>query len=181
MMATVRLEDRADRAASIEVERAAFGSEQEPAIVEAVRDENGSFALVAEEDGAVVGHAQFSRAWIGDTPLLCLGPIGVRPDRHGRGIGSALMRAGLEEARARDEVAVLLFGEPGLYSRFGFRPGVTFGVPNPYAGLPLPGGGTVREENFMLAVLDDRAGSLSGEVRCHPALTFPVEADDPAV
>jgi predicted N-acetyltransferase YhbS len=63
MTAIVRLETPADRAASVEVERAAFGSEQEPGIVEEVRDEEGSFALVAEEeDGAVVGHVQLSRA-----------------------------------------------------------------------------------------------------------------------
>ena len=49
------------------------------AIVEAVRDEEGSFALVAEEDGELVGHIQLSRAWVGENPLLALGPIGVVP------------------------------------------------------------------------------------------------------
>jgi putative acetyltransferase len=97
----VRLEDPADREASLEVERSAFASEEEPAIVEAVRDLEGSFALVAEEEGRVVGHVQFSRAWIGDTRVLALGPIGVRPDRQGIGIGSALIAAGLQESRDR--------------------------------------------------------------------------------
>jgi hypothetical protein len=36
----------------------------------------------------------------------------------------------------------------------------------------LPEGTLVTEENFMLAPLDDRASSLSGELRWHPALTF---------
>jgi putative acetyltransferase len=173
MTPVVRPEAPEDREACVEVERAAFGSDVEPSIVEAVRDEEASFALVAEEDGVVVGHVQFSRAWIGDTPVLGLGPIGVVPDRQRRGIGSALMRFGLEEARARREAAVILFGEPAFYRRFGFEPGVTFGVPNPYAGRVLPDGVVVVEENFLLAPLDERARSLSGDVRLHPELAFP--------
>lgn len=181
MTVRIRLEEPQDRPTSVAVERAAFESDEEPTIVEAVRDLEDSFALVAEEDGVLVGHVQFSRAWIGESPVLLLGPIGVLPERQRRGIGSALMGAGLEEARARGETAVILFGDPAFYRRFGFEPGATFGVPNPYAGAVLPGGTVVVEENFMVAPLGDRARSLSGEVRSHPALAFPVEADDPAL
>jgi putative acetyltransferase len=173
MRVRVRPEEPADRAAALEVERQAFGQDDEPAIVEAVRDEEGSFALVADDDGEVVGHVQLSRAWIGETALLLLGPVGVLPERQRRGIGSALMRAVLEEARARREPAVILFGDPAYYRRFGFDPGVTVGVPNPYAGRTLPDGTVVTEDNFLLAALDEGAGSLRGEVRCHPALTLP--------
>jgi putative acetyltransferase len=175
----IRLEEPSDRASSLEVERAAFGSDQEPSIVEDVRDEEGSFALVAEEDDAVVGHVQLSRAWLGDTPVLALGPIGVLPDRQRAGIGSALMGAALEEARVRGAPAVVLFGDPAFYRRFGFEAGVTFGLRNPYTGRTLPDGVVVAEENLMLAPLDDRARSLSGEMRWHPALTLPVEGDEP--
>lgn len=119
-MALVRPEEPRDRDASLQVERLAFGSDEEPGIVEAVRDEEESFALVAEEDGAVVGHVQFSRAWIGETALLALGPVGVVPDRRGRGIGSELILEGLEEARSRGEAAVILLGDPAFYPRFGF-------------------------------------------------------------
>jgi putative acetyltransferase len=172
-MTLVRLEEPGDRGASLEVDRAAFGSDEEPAIVEAVRDEEGSFALVAEEDGAVVGHVQLSRAWVGETPVLALGPVGVLPDRQHRGIGSELMRTALEEARVRGEIAVVLFGDPDFYLRFGFEPGAAFGLRNPYTGRTLPGGIVVRDENLMLAPLDDRARALAGEVRWHPALTLP--------
>jgi putative acetyltransferase len=173
MSVSVRVEEAGDRDAALEVERLAFGSDVEPSIVEMVRDEEGSFALVADADGEIAGHVQFSRAWVGLDAVLALGPIGVLPDRQRLGIGSALMRAGLDEARARAEVAVILFGEPAFYSRFGFEPGATFGVPNPYAGLTLPDGTVVTEENFMLAALDEQARSLRGEVRCHPGLAFP--------
>lgn len=161
MTLRIRLEEPADREASLEVERSAFDTEDEPAIVEAVRDLEGSFALVAEEDDRVVGHVQFSRAWIGDTPVLALGPIGVRPDRHGWGIGSALIAAGLRESKERGEPAVILLGSPRFYPRFGFQAGSTLGLRNPFVGVP--------EEAFMVAQLDDRAGSMSGVVRWHPA------------
>ena len=76
------------------VEREAFGGSEEAEIVRAVQDLEGSFGLVAEDDGVVVGHVQLSRAWIGSDPVLALGPIGVLPARQGQGIGSALVRGG---------------------------------------------------------------------------------------
>ena len=104
MTVLIRDEGPADRDAALEVERAAFDTELEAEIVAAVRDEKDSFALVAEDDnGAVIGHIQFSRAWIGETVVVALGPVGVVPERHGRGIGSALIRTGLDRARERGE------------------------------------------------------------------------------
>ena len=88
----IRPELAADRDRTLLVEREAFGGTGEAAIVEVVRDLDGSFALVADDDGTVVGHVQMSRAWIGDAPVLSLGPIGVLPARQGEGIGSSLVR-----------------------------------------------------------------------------------------
>ena len=82
---------------------------------------------MAEEDGRVVGHIQFSRGRIGETRALALGPVGVLPGKQGHGVGSALIRTGLEEARTRGEIAVILLGSPVLYRRFGFAPGSGWG------------------------------------------------------
>lgn len=164
----VRLETPADREASIEIERLAFGGSLEASIVEEIRDLEGSFALVAEEDGAVLGHVQFSRAWIGELAVSALGPIGVRPDRQRRGIGAALVVAGLEEARRRAEPAVILLGDPGFYGRFGFVPGAALGLRNPFAGMEEDGF-VVTEEDFQVAVLAVPAPSLEGEARWHRA------------
>jgi putative acetyltransferase len=172
----IRSEQARDREASIEVERLAFGSEEEPRIVEAIRNVEGSFALVAEEDGLVVGHIQFSRGRIGETPVLALGPVGVLPNRQGHGIGSALIRAGLEEARASGEVAVILLGSPIFYQRFGFAPGSGSGLRNPFAGV-TPDGFEIEEGDFMLVVFEEV--SLAGDVRWHPAFGEPVEAPPP--
>lgn len=165
----VRPETPEDRPASLEIERAAFGGPLEAAIVEAVSDDAGAFALVATIDGSVVGHVQLSRAWIGEEPVLALGPIGVAPDRQRRGIGSALVSAALEEATRRGERAVILLGDPEYYGRLGFVPGSRYGLSNPYAGR-TEDGFTIEEEDFQLAVLgEETAASLTGEVRWHPA------------
>lgn len=165
----VRLESPADRLASIEVERAAFERPLESTIVEAVRDDPGSFALVVEIDGDIVGHVQMSRAQVGATEVLALGPIGVLPDRQRRGIGSALVRAALEEAADRGEPAVILLGDPSFYAPLGFVPGSRYGLRNPFAGLQ-EGDFVVAEEDFQIAVLREaRTARLGGEVRWHPA------------
>ena len=122
------------------VERAAFGGSEEAEIVRAVRDLEGSFGLVAEEDGAVVGHVQLSRAWIGSDPVLALGPIGVLPARQGRGIGSALVEAALAAARERHEIAVILLGSQEFYPRFGFLSGFEpSGCGTPFTGVQEDG------------------------------------------
>jgi putative acetyltransferase len=167
----IREERLEDRAGAIEVERLAFGSDEEASIIEAVRDEPGSFALVAEADGGIVGHVQLSRATIGAADVLALGPIGVLPSRQGEGIGSGLVRAALEAAAERSEAAVILLGSPAYYPRFGFRPGSALGLRNPYAGIE-PNGFEIHEEDFMLVVLHP-ATELRGPVRWHPAFGEP--------
>jgi predicted N-acetyltransferase YhbS len=164
----VRLELPGDRAASIEVERLAFETPVEPAIVEQVRDLEGAFALVAEDAGEVVGHVQFSRAWVGELVVSALGPIGVTPDRQGQGIGGALVAEGLAEARRRGEPAVILLGSPVFYGRRGFAPAAGFGLQNPFAGV-MEDGFEIAEEDFQIAVLVDPAPAFEGEVRWDPA------------
>ncbi len=173
---TVRPELPRDREASLEVERLAFqrardGGEADDIVeaIRSIRDEEGSFALIAQLDGEIVGHVQFSRAWVGDDSLVVLGPVGVLPDHQRRGIGSELIRRGLDEARGRGEPAVLLLGNPTFYRRFGFVAGSTFGLRNPHLGVQ-PNGFVIQEEDFMIIALDDRADSLVGPVRWSSAL-----------
>jgi putative acetyltransferase len=167
-MVEIRGETPSDRAAALRVEARAFDDPEEAAIVKAVRDEEGSFAFVAVEEGTVVGHVQMSHARVGETTVLALGPVGVLPERQGQGIGSALIWAALSEARVRSYPAVILLGSPNFYPRFGFESASSFGLQNPFAGV-LPNGFVVKEEDFMVAPLDERARSLAGEVVWHSA------------
>jgi predicted N-acetyltransferase YhbS len=175
----IRAERPQDRAAAVEVERLAFwhGRDGSPAddmrvIVEALRDEDGSFAFVAQAGDRIIGHVQFSRGWIGSDPVVTLGPVGVLPEHQGRGIGSALIRAGLDEASRRGELAAILLGAPQYYMRFGFRPGSDLGLQNPATGVTATGF-EILEEHFMILCLaadSARFARLSGDVRWHPSL-----------
>ncbi len=105
-------------------------------------------ALVAEEDGVVVGHVMFSYVTLrGDEErdVLELAPVAVAPKRQRRGIGGALIRAGIEGAKARNEPLVVVLGHPTYYPRFGFEPAREHGIepPSPemepaFMVLPLP-------------------------------------------
>lgn len=89
-------------------------------------------SLVATEpDGTVIGHVLCTRGHVGPAAALALGPISVRPDRQGHGVGSALMHAVLGAADALGEPLVALLGSPSYYRRFGFRPSAEYNVTPP--------------------------------------------------
>lgn len=65
---------------------------------------------------------------------LLLGPLAVDPSHAGCGIGSALMRHAISEARRLGHGAILLVGDPEYYTRFGFTAEKTgqLAMPGPY-------------------------------------------------
>jgi len=102
---------------------AAHSSGREAAIVDELRAAGAlSVSLVAEEAGVIVGHAAFSPVTIVGSPgnWMGLGPISVAPDRQHRGVGTALMRAGLDRIRGMAAAGCVLVGDPAYYGRFGF-------------------------------------------------------------
>jgi putative acetyltransferase len=134
----IRPEAAGDRAAIHAVEAAAFGERSEADLVDALREAAHPYlSLVAAIGAEIVGHVFFSPVEIefpADAPAAAgLGPIGVDPAHQGRGIGSALVRAGLERCRLHGWRVVFLVGNPAYYSRFGFelgRPrGFSYGNP----------------------------------------------------
>ena len=65
-----------------------------------------------------------------------LSPLGVLPEHQKRGIGSALVRRGLEAMAEQDTPLVFLEGDPRYYSRFGFVPGGDRGFRKPSLRIP---------------------------------------------
>ena len=122
----IREETSADIAGVHRVEVLAFGREAEADLVDALR-KNGkaTLSLVAEEAGQIVGHVLFSPARIEGpqeiTPVEGMGPVAVAPERQGQGIGSALIRAGLEQLHQSGCRLVMVEGNPHYYTRFGFQ------------------------------------------------------------
>ncbi len=142
----VRDERPADRARVSAVHAAAFERPNEANLVDALRAAaNPHISLVAEEEGEVVGHVFFSPVSIeshaGAPPLAGLAPVAVDPAHQGRGVGSALIRAGLHRCPEKGWRAVFLVGNPVYYSRFGFVPaaplGFTYGAPEFDAALQV--------------------------------------------
>jgi putative acetyltransferase len=126
--------------------RAAFPTAAEAGLVDRLRrDGDMAIALAAREDHAAVGYAAFSRM-AAPFKALGLGPVAVVPERQRQGIGSRLIRHGLQRAKAEGWEAVFVLGAPAYYSRFGFDANAAAGFASPYAGphfmvVPLSAGG----------------------------------------
>ena len=160
---TIRPERPGDRTAVFAVHAAAFETQAEADLVDALRaDAEPIVSLVAEADGTIVGHILFSPVTLDSDPelrVMGLGPMAVLPDWQNRGVGSALVHEGLADCRRLRIPAVVVLGHPGYYPRFGFRPASRFGVRSEY---------DVPEEVFMAMEL--QAGTLRpGTIRYHEA------------
>jgi putative acetyltransferase len=169
----LRPETSTDHLAIACVVEAAFGQHDEVAIVDRIRASDRyepDLALVAELDGAVIGHAMLSWCELAHadgsmTRFLQLAPVAVLPEHHAQGIGGALCRELLARAAARDEPIVGVLGHPTYYPRFGFEPGAARGIQPPDPAM---------EPAFFVAVLDPvRASTLRGTVVFSPALGGP--------
>lgn len=127
-MPEIRPEIPADYPEVYRVNKMAFdGREAEPRLVEALRNSEDfipDLSLVAVVDGEIVGHILFSPivVEIGSEDVTCisLAPMAVLPSLQSQGIGSALVRRGLEKVRSLGYPFVIVLGHPSYYPRFGF-------------------------------------------------------------
>ncbi|MCL6708850.1 N-acetyltransferase [Pseudomonas sp. R2.Fl] len=120
-----------------------FSDQTEPQIIERLRRAGAlTISLVAEDEGAIVGHVAFSPLTLssGQTDWYALGPISVEPERQRSGIGSTLIATGFERLKALAAAGCVLAGDPGYYGRFGFRsfPGLSCDAVPPEYLLALP-------------------------------------------
>jgi putative acetyltransferase len=138
------------------INRAAFASATEADIVDVLRSSAEHVtSLVAEEDGELLGHIMFSPVQLigaADVRAMALAPMAVTPVRQHAGIGSALVRAGLEECRRLGIDAVFVVGHPTYYPRFGFKSASSIGFVCEFE---------VPDEAFMVAELVE--GALAGK------------------
>lgn len=104
---------------------AAFGGTAESTLIADLRAADlAVIELVASAHDDIAGHILFSTLSVRSdgrpVDALALAPMAVRPDRQRAGIGTALVRAGLEAARSGKWRAVIVLGHPSYYLRFGF-------------------------------------------------------------
>jgi putative acetyltransferase len=134
---TIRPEDADDAAAIYAVHCAAFPTDDEARLVDALRAAgHATISLVAELETQLVGHVLFSPVSVvgatGRLNGLGLAPVAVLPAHQRRGIGSDLIREGLAACRDAGYGYVVLVGHPEYYPRFGFRPASQVGLGNEY-------------------------------------------------
>ncbi len=141
----IRLETPADYAAVEQITREAFWNHHVPGcdehyLAHVLRQAEcflPELDFVAELNGVLVGNIMYTKAKIiGDDgaeyPVLSFGPISVLPEVQGRGVGGKLIRHTLALAKDMGHTAVLIYGDPDYYSRFGFVPAEQYGVGTRY-------------------------------------------------
>lgn len=116
--------------------------------------ETGELALelVAFQDNRPVGYVGFCRLRSPDD-WWSLWPVAVSPSRQGDGLGSDLIRYGLDQARQAGARAITVSGDPGYYRRFGFTCKAAENLTSPYSG-----------PNYMLYPIAPHTAGIAAEV-----------------
>ena len=177
MSILIRREQPSDVNATRCVVKNAFGRTDEADLMEHLRFERAvSIGFVADsrsdvttaESHGVVGYVAFSSVTIGETEReskgLGLAPLAVTPKHQRRGIGGALVDAGLVHCRRQDANLVVVLGDPDYYPRFGFRRAYLLGLTCEYE--------SVSREAFMAVELTPGGHKhCGGVVRYHQAFS----------
>jgi len=167
MIFNIRHETPSDYPEISDVNELAFGQTAERKLVENLR-KNSKFvpelSLVAEADGKIIGHILFFPIIIKSTEgkkkeTISLAPVAVRPEFQKKGIGSELIKTGLEVCRQLGYDSVVVLGHPEYYPRFGFKQAGSWGIKDPF-GAPA--------EAFMALELQEGALKGAGGVVEYP-------------
>lgn len=151
----IRPETIDDKEAVRSVNEQAFGRAAEADLVESLHAAHKVvLSLVAVQEGQIVGHILFCpvaiQAKTESYDAIGLGPMAVLPQFQRQGIGSALVRSGLEALRQQNHPLVIVLGHPEFYPRFGFLPASASGI-----GCPFD----APDEAFLLAELSPGAAA----------------------
>jgi len=163
---TIRKEQLEDRQAVYTVHRLAFGQDEEAILVDRLRENKQAFipdlSLVATFGQEITGHILFTEIRIvngngEEFASLALAPVSVAPGFQRKGIGSMLIRHGLEVAGQLGYRSAVVLGHATYYPRFGFRPAKTWDIKAPF---------NVPDDAFMATELvKDGLSGVSGTVR----------------
>lgn len=162
-MITVREEKPSDIPAVRKINEMAFGQPGEADIIDAIRTAcPEALSLVAVSGDQLAGHIFFSPVTIqsGNSAVSGMGlaPMAVPPEHQRQGIGSRLIKAGLEVLRRTACPYVVVLGHPDYYPRFGFTPASAHRIRCQWDGIPA--------EAFMVLILNKaRMKDVSGVAR----------------
>jgi len=158
----IRKETPADIPSVRRLNDVVFAFTVEGTIVDALRENcPGVLSLVAMDGVRIVGHIFFSPVEIdgmSSNEAMGLGPMAVLPDCQRKGIGAALVAAGLRELEKSGCAVVVVLGHAGYYPRFGFVPASRYRLQSQWPGI--------HDDVFMVKFFkNEQAGLVSGTVR----------------
>ena len=140
-MTDIRLETPADHLGIAAVNDAAFGGTDESHLIERLRaDGLVTASLVADEYGEIVGHILFSDLEVVDSDhnrtirACALAPMAVAPTHQKMGIGSELIRQGIDICKQLGIELIVVLGHENYYPRFGFGPEKAECLESPFSG-----------------------------------------------
>lgn len=154
---------------------ASEGAEEGALIAELVRKQltetpaDDIHVFTLEEEGSLLGACVFTRLTYAqdDRTVFVLGPVAVKPERQGQGIGQALLRHGLRVLRDAGVDIAMTYGDPNYYQKVGFQSVSEDEAPAPFK-LQFPHG-------WLGQSLTDRPWSaIKGPSSCVSALNNPV-------
>ena len=141
MKVDIRQENKDDFSEVLEVNKLAFGQENEANLVDLLRRSNSfipELSLVATLDNKIVGHILFTKIQIVNddkclTESLALAPMAVRPEFQNKGIGGQLIKHGLDKARELQYKSVIVLGHKDYYPKFGFEATTKWNIKSPFS------------------------------------------------
>jgi len=157
------------------VEREAFKSNKEANLVKHMLSDpsaNPLLSLIATIGNRAIGHILFTTAHLSNNPnkvkISLLVPLAIIPNYQKQGIGSKLVKRGLELLSKSGVDLVFVLGHPKYYPKYGFTPASKLGFEAPY---PIPE--EVADAWMVQALHPNVIGIISGKVICCNALNKP--------
>ncbi len=161
----VRPQTEVDLPAVYELNISAFETNAEAELVESLRcNVSNHISLVAETTKRVVGHIMFTPVELVGCPsayIMGLAPMAVKDEFRNQGIGSALVKSGIEACAEIKTGGLVVLGHPNYYPKFGFEVASMFDLSCEY---------DVPEEVFMaMEIKPNYFANKSGVIKYHEA------------
>ncbi len=159
----IRKEEKKDYDDIFKVNKLAFGQDEESNLVSKIRSGKNfipDLSIVAEINNRIVGHILFSKIEILGSSVfntLALAPMAVTPEFQRQGIGSKLVKKGMEKAKELGFDSIIVLGHKDYYPKFGFVEASRWKIKCPYE---------VPDEVFMAIELTEKSlESKAGTVK----------------
>jgi len=138
----IRLAQEKDLDSILKVIETAFSDEENKVIMNLVQELHQETtspsikSLFVEVDNQVIGYVSYSPIFLkSDTNITgyILAPLAVSPEHQKQGVGSNLIKSGIDMLSRNGVGVLLVYGDPAYYGRFGFKEeiGRTFTPPYP--------------------------------------------------